>query len=166
MVTPPPLNVLVEIPEEQELMVKECCQTTLAVRNQRAICSKGKIIKPYHRQARMQLSSICKVVEHFQESCEQRQRADDSNEVLEATSPQVSRERMGSQRVTDLLRYHSLVEDFSRLAECWMAAGQLRGPANAGGGYLLDLTIPLSGEEGDVLLGEIARGDEGDMDTL
>ena len=66
---------------------------------------------------------------------------------------------MGSQTVVDLLRYHSLVEDFRGLADCWMAAGQLRGPANAGGGYLLDLTILLSGEEGDVLLGEIVRGD-------
>ena len=45
-----------------------------------------------------------------------------------------------------------------------MAAGQLRGPANVGGGYLLDLQIPLSGEEGDVLLGEIARNNEGEMD--
>ena len=89
-----------------------------------------------------------------------------SNEVLEATSPQVSQERMGSQRVTGLPRYHSLVEDFSRLADHWMAAGQLRGLANAGGGYLLDLTIPLSGEEGDVLLGEIAWNDKGDMDSL
>ena len=35
------------------------------------------------------------------------------------------------------------------------AAGQLRGPANVGGGYLLDLQIPLSGEEGD---------NEGEMD--
>ena len=61
-------------------------------------------------------------------------------------------------------RYHSLVEDFGRLANCWMAAGQLRGPANVGGGYLLDLQIPLSGEEGDVLLGEIARDDKGEMD--
>ena len=73
---------------------------------------------------------------------------------------------MGSQTVMDLPRYHSLVEDFSRLADRWMAAGQLRGPANAGGGYLLDLTIPLSGEEGDVLLGEIVRSNEGDMDFL
>ena len=40
-------------------------------------------------------------------------KSDDSDEVLEATSPQVSRERMGSQTVTDLPRYHSLVEDFS-----------------------------------------------------
>ena len=84
-----------------------------------------------------------------------------SDEVLEATSPQVSRERMGSQTVRDLPRYHSLVEDFSRLADRWMAAGQLRGPANAGGGYLLDLTIPLSGEEGDILLGEILRATRG-----
>ena len=90
--------------------------------------------------------------------------SDNSDKVLEATSTQVSRERMGSQRVMDLPRYHSLVEDFSQLADCWMAAGQLRGPANAGGRYLLDLTIPLSGEEGDVLLGEIARDDEGEMD--
>ena len=92
--------------------------------------------------------------------------SNESNEVLEATSPQVSQERMGSQRVTGLPGCHSLVEDFSQLADRWMAAGQLRGLANAGGGYLLDLTIPLSGEEGDVLLGEIARNDEGDMDSL
>ena len=36
MVTPPPLNVLVPVPEE-EILVKECCQRTLAVRNQCAI---------------------------------------------------------------------------------------------------------------------------------
>ena len=86
------------------------------------------------------------------------------NEVSEVMSPQVSLEAMGPQMVTDLLRYHSLVEDFGRLADCWMAAGQLRGPANIGGGYLLDLRIPLSGEEGDVLLGEIVRDNEGEMD--
>ena len=87
-----------------------------------------------------------------------------SNEVSEVMSPQVSQETMGPSIVTDLLRYHSLVEDFGRLADRWMAAGQLRGPANVGGGYLLDLQIPLSGEEGDVLLGEIARDNEGEMD--
>ena len=37
MVTPPPLNVLVLVPEEEETQVKGCCQRTLAVRNQRAI---------------------------------------------------------------------------------------------------------------------------------
>ena len=87
-----------------------------------------------------------------------------SNEVLAVTSPQVSLETMGPATVTDLPRYHSLVEDFGRLADCWMAAGQLRGPVNVGGGYLLDLQIPLSGEEGDVLLGEFARDNEGEMD--
>ena len=87
-----------------------------------------------------------------------------SNEVLEVTSPQVSLETMGPSTVTDLPRYHSLVDDFGRLADRWMAAGQLRGPANVGGGYLLDLQIPLSGEEGDVLLGEIVRDHEGEMD--
>ena len=79
-------------------------------------------------------------------------------------SPQVSLETMGSQTVMDLPRYHPLVEDFGRLADRWMAAGQLRGPANVGGGYLLDLWIPLSGEEEDVLLGEITRDNEGGMD--
>ena len=88
----------------------------------------------------------------------------DSNEVSEVMSPQVSLETMGPQTVTDLLRYHSLVEDFGRFADRWMAAGQLRGPVNVGGGYLLDLQIPLSGEEGDILLGEIARDNEGEMD--
>ena len=87
-----------------------------------------------------------------------------SNEVSEVMSPQVSLETMSSQTVTDLPRYHPLVEDFGRLADRWMAAGQLRGPANVGGGYLLDLWIPLSGEEGDVLLGEITRDNEGGMD--
>ena len=72
MVTPPPLNVLVEIPEEQEPLVKECCRTTLAVRNQRAVRSSRRIVKPYRPQARKQLSSICKVIEYFKESCEQR----------------------------------------------------------------------------------------------
>ena len=67
---------------------------------------------------------------------------------------------MGSLRVTDLPRYHSLVEDFGRIADCWMAAGQLMGPANVGGGYLLNLQIPLSGNEGDALLGEFAREED------
>ena len=88
----------------------------------------------------------------------------DSNEVSEVMSPQVSQEMMGPATVTDLLRYHSLVEDFGRLADRWMAAGQLRGPANVGGGYLLDLWIPLSGEEGDILLGEITRDNGEEMD--
>ena len=67
---------------------------------------------------------------------------------------------MGSLTVTELPRYHSLVEDFGRLADRWVAAGQLRGPVNVGGGYLLNLQIPLSGEEGDTLLGEFAREED------
>ena len=72
MVTPLPLNILVEIPEEQEPLVKECCRTTLAVRNQRAIRSSGRIVKPYRPQACKQLSSVCRVIKYFQESLEQR----------------------------------------------------------------------------------------------
>ena len=87
-----------------------------------------------------------------------------SDKVSEVMSPQVSLETMGPSTVTDLPRYHSLVEDFGRLADRWMAAGQLRGPANVGGGYLLDLRISLSGEEGNVLLGELAMDNEGEMD--
>ena len=70
-------------------------------------------------------------------------------------SPQVSLERMGLTIVKDLPRYHSLVEEFGEFTNHWMAAGCLRGPAQVGDGYLLDLSIPLSGEEGDILLGKI-----------
>ena len=69
---------------------------------------------------------------------------------------------MDSLRVTDLPRYDSLVEDFGRLADCWMAAGQLMGLANVGGGYLLNLEISLSGSKGDMLLGEFAREQSGE----
>ena len=51
MVTPPPLNILILVPEEEEIQVKECCQRTLAVCNQRAIWGRGAITKPYKRQA-------------------------------------------------------------------------------------------------------------------
>ena len=37
MVTLPPLNILIPVPEDEEIQVKECCQRTLAVRNQRAV---------------------------------------------------------------------------------------------------------------------------------
>ena len=74
MVTPPPSNVLVEIPNEEESLVKECCRTTLAVRNQRAIRGKGRITKPYQRPARKQLASHCGVFEVFQDSFDRRQR--------------------------------------------------------------------------------------------
>ena len=53
MVTPPPLNVLVPVPEEEEIRVKECCQQTLAVHNQCAVWGIGVITKPYKRPAQM-----------------------------------------------------------------------------------------------------------------
>ena len=74
MVMPPALNVLIEIREDEEPIVKECCQTTLAVRNQRAMRGKGRISKPFQRPARKQLASHCRVVEYFQESLEKRRR--------------------------------------------------------------------------------------------
>ena len=69
MVTPPPLNVLV--PVEEETRVKECCQRTLAVRNQRAIRRSGVITKPYRPSGRKQLASVSKIVAALQDSCEQ-----------------------------------------------------------------------------------------------
>ena len=72
LVTPPPLNVLV--PVEEETQVKECCQRTLAIRNQRAIRGRGAITKPYKRPARMQLASVSKIIATLQDSCEQRRR--------------------------------------------------------------------------------------------
>ena len=72
MVMPPPLNVLVAVPEDDEIRVRGCCQRTLAVRNQRAIRGRGAITKPYHRPARMQLASVSKVIATLQDSCEQR----------------------------------------------------------------------------------------------
>ena len=71
MVTPPPLNVLVPVPEEEEIRVRECCQRTLAVCNQRAIRGRGAITKPYKRPAQMQLASVSKIIATLQDSCEQ-----------------------------------------------------------------------------------------------
>ena len=47
MVMPPLLNVLVPVQEEEEIRVMQCCQRTLAVRNQHAIRGRGAITKPY-----------------------------------------------------------------------------------------------------------------------
>ena len=70
MVTPPPLNVLV--PVEEEIRVKDCCQQTLAVRNQRAIRGRGAITKPFRPTGRRQLASVSKIIATLQDSCEQR----------------------------------------------------------------------------------------------
>ena len=70
MVTPPPSNVLV--PVEEEICVKECCQRTLAVRNQRAVRGRGAITKPYYPSGRRQLALVSKIIATLQDSCEQR----------------------------------------------------------------------------------------------
>ena len=72
MVTPPPLNVLV--PVEEESRVKECCQRTLAIRNQRAVQGRGAITKPFRPTGRKQLASVSKIIATLQDSCEQRRR--------------------------------------------------------------------------------------------
>ena len=72
MVTPPPSNVLV--PVEEETRVKECCQRTLAVRNQRAVRGRGAITKPFRYTGRKQLASVSKIIATLQDSCEQRRR--------------------------------------------------------------------------------------------
>ena len=72
MVTLPPLNVLVLVLEDEETRMKECCQRTLAVRNQRAIRGRGAITKPYRSTGRKQLASVSKIVAALQDSCEQR----------------------------------------------------------------------------------------------
>ena len=74
MVTPLPLNILVPVPEDEEILVKECCQRTLAVRNQRAIRGRGAITKPYRPTGRKQLASVSKIVAVLQDSCEQQRR--------------------------------------------------------------------------------------------
>ena len=124
----------------------------------------GQLLSPINVQHECSLPLSARSSPHSRSPASSDEESVGSNEVSAVMSPQVSLETMGPQKVTDLPRYHSLVEDFGRLADRWMAAGQLRGPANVGGGYLLDLRIPLSGEEGDVLLGEIVRDSEGEMD--
>ena len=84
----------------------------------------------------------------------------DSNEVLEVMSPQVRVERMGSVTVEDLPRYHSLVERIDEVANHWRSTGHLMGPVNIGDGYILEVQIPLSGEEGNFVLGQMDRTGE------
>ena len=87
----------------------------------------------------------------------------DSSEVLEFMSPQVRVERMGPVTVEDLPRYHSLVQRIDEVADRWRSTGHLMGPANVGDGYVLEVQIPLSGEEGDFVLGQMDRmGDASD----
>ena len=72
-------------------------------------------------------------------------------------SPQVRVERMGPAMVEDLPRYHSLVERIDKVANRWRSTGRPMGPASVGDGYVLEVQIPLSGEEGDFVLGQMDR---------
>ena len=62
--------------------------------------------------------------------------------------------------VEDLPRYHSLVERIDKVANCWRSTGCLMGLANIGDGYVLEVQIPLSCEEGDFVLGQMNRTGE------
>ena len=74
-VTPPPLNVLGPIMEEEPIRVNDCCQRSLVVRSQTCIKSDGRRLShPYRRPARMQLASVSKIVATLQDSFDQRQR--------------------------------------------------------------------------------------------
>ena len=72
-------------------------------------------------------------------------------------SPQVRVERMGPTIVEDLPRYHPMVERIDEVANRWRSTGHLMGLANIGDGYVLEVQIPLSGEEGDFVLGQMDR---------
>ena len=72
-VTPPPLNILVPIMEEEPDRVNDCCQRALVVRSQTCIKSNGRRLShPYCHPARMQLASVSKVVTVLQDTFDQR----------------------------------------------------------------------------------------------
>ena len=74
-VTPPPVNILVPIMEEEPIRVNECCRRSLVVRSQTCIKSDGRRLShPYHRPARMQLISVSKIIATLQDPFDQRQR--------------------------------------------------------------------------------------------
>ena len=64
---------------------------------------------------------------------------------------------MGPTIVEDLPRYHPIVERIDEVANHWRSTGRLMGPANIGDGYVMEVQIPLSGEEGNFVLGQMHR---------
>ena len=64
---------------------------------------------------------------------------------------------MGPTIVEDLPRYHPIVERIDEVANRWRSTGRLMGLANVGDGYILEVQIPLSGEEGNFVLGQMDR---------
>ena len=74
-VTPPPLNVLVPIMEEEPIRVNECCHRSLVICSQTCIKSDGRRLShPYCCPARMQLASVSKIITTLQDSCNQQRR--------------------------------------------------------------------------------------------
>ena len=70
--TPPPLNVLVPIMEEEPFRVNDRCRRSLVIRSQTCIKSDGRRLShPYCFPAQMQLASISKVIATLQDSCDQ-----------------------------------------------------------------------------------------------
>ena len=68
-VTPPLLNVLVPIIEEESARVNDCCRRALVVCSQTCIKSDGRRLShPYRRPAQMQLASVSKIVTTLQDS--------------------------------------------------------------------------------------------------
>ena len=59
--------------------------------------------------------------------------------------------------VDDLPRYHPIMERIDEVANRWQSTGHLMGPVNVGDGYVLEVQIPLSGEEGNFVLGQMDR---------
>ena len=74
-ITPPLLNILVPIVEEDPIRVNDCCRRSLAVRSQTCIKrDKKRLSHPYRCPARMQLASVSKIVATLQDSFDQQQR--------------------------------------------------------------------------------------------
>ena len=74
-VTPPPLNVLVPIMEEEPIRVNDCCRRSLVVCSQTCIKSNGRRLShPYRCPAQMQLASVSKIITTLQDSYNQRRR--------------------------------------------------------------------------------------------
>ena len=67
---------------------------------------------------------------------------------------------MGVTIVEDLPRYHPIMERINEVANCWQSTGRLMGLANVGDGYVLEVQIPPSGEEGNFVLGQMDRTGE------
>ena len=112
MVTPPLLNVLVEILEEEKPWSRSAAeQPWWYVTSMQ--CGVGEESQsPINIQPKCTSPATARLSNTSRSPSNEGDESDDSSEALEVMSPQVSQERMGSLRVMDLPRYHSLVEDF------------------------------------------------------